>query len=164
MCHRVAFKLGLGVPRALLTPSQSKDLVTEQFCPSPHFTDGNTEALYVPGTSREVRTEAMCRGSRAVLSTSPRTSDMTVFPREEEEEESSACELSRAAREWSLWEEEKAAGLGEETQWREFTMRLKSAGLGKEMATHSSILAWRIPWTEEPGGPQSIRSIRVGHY
>ena len=163
MCHRVAFKLGLGVPRALLTPSQSKDLVTEQFCPSPHFTDGNTEALYVPGTSREVRTEAMCRGSRAVLSTSPRTSDMTVFPREEEEEESSACELSRAAREWSLWEEEKAAGLGEETQWREFTMRLKSAGLGKEMATHSSILAWRIPWTEEPGGPQSIRSIRVGH-
>ena len=28
--------------------------------------------------------------------------------------------------------------------------------LEKEMATHSSILAWRIPWTEEPGGPQSI--------
>ena len=26
----------------------------------------------------------------------------------------------------------------------------------KEMATHSSILAWRIPWTEEPGGPQSV--------
>ena len=31
------------------------------------------------------------------------------------------------------------------------------------MATHSSILAWRIPWTEEPGGLQSIRSQRVGH-
>ena len=30
------------------------------------------------------------------------------------------------------------------------------------MATHSSILAWRIPWTEEPGGPQSIGSQRVG--
>ena len=30
-------------------------------------------------------------------------------------------------------------------------------------ATHSSILAWRIPWTEEPGGLQSIRSHRVGH-
>ena len=29
--------------------------------------------------------------------------------------------------------------------------------LEKETATHSSILAWRIPWTEEPGGPQSIR-------
>ena len=28
--------------------------------------------------------------------------------------------------------------------------------LEKEMAPHSSILAWRIPWTEEPGGPQSI--------
>ena len=29
------------------------------------------------------------------------------------------------------------------------------------MATHSSILAWRIPWTEEPGGLQSIKSQRV---
>ena len=28
--------------------------------------------------------------------------------------------------------------------------------LEKEMATHSSILAWRIPWTEEPGGPQCV--------
>ena len=31
------------------------------------------------------------------------------------------------------------------------------------IATHSSILAWRIPWTEEPGGLQSIGSQRVGH-
>ena len=30
-------------------------------------------------------------------------------------------------------------------------------------STHSSILAWRIPWTEEPGGLQSIESQRVGH-
>ena len=30
------------------------------------------------------------------------------------------------------------------------------------MATHSSILAWRIPWTEEPGGLQSMGSQRVG--
>ena len=30
-------------------------------------------------------------------------------------------------------------------------------------ATHSSILAWRIPWTEEPGGPQSMESQRVIH-
>ena len=30
------------------------------------------------------------------------------------------------------------------------------------MATHSSGLAWRIPWTEEPGGPQSMGSLRVG--
>ena len=35
--------------------------------------------------------------------------------------------------------------------------------LGKEMATHSSILAWRIPWTEESGGLQSRGSLRVGH-
>ena len=35
--------------------------------------------------------------------------------------------------------------------------------LEKEMATHSSIPAWRIPWTEEPGGLQSMGSQRVGH-
>ena len=35
--------------------------------------------------------------------------------------------------------------------------------LEKEMATHSSILAWRIPWTEEPGGLQSMESHRVRH-
>ena len=33
----------------------------------------------------------------------------------------------------------------------------------KKMATHSSILAWRIPWTEEPGGLQSMGSQRVQH-
>ena len=35
--------------------------------------------------------------------------------------------------------------------------------LEEGMATHSSILAWRIPWTEEPGGLQSIKSQRVRH-
>ena len=35
--------------------------------------------------------------------------------------------------------------------------------LEKGMATHSSILAWMIPWTEEPGGLQSLGSQRVGH-
>ena len=35
--------------------------------------------------------------------------------------------------------------------------------LEKEMATHSSILAWEIPWSEEPGGLQSMRSQRVVH-
>ena len=43
--------------------------------------------------------------------------------------------------------------------------RVQSLGgedlLEKEMATHSSILAWRIPWTEEPGGPQSMGLQRV---
>ena len=44
--------------------------------------------------------------------------------------------------------------------------RVQSLGwedlLEKEMATHSSILAWKIPWTEEPGGLQSKGSKRVG--
>ena len=35
--------------------------------------------------------------------------------------------------------------------------------LEKDMATHSRILAWRIPWTEEPGGLWFIGSQRVGH-
>ena len=36
--------------------------------------------------------------------------------------------------------------------------------LEKEMATHSSVLAWRIPVTGEPGGPLSMGSHRLGHY
>ena len=35
--------------------------------------------------------------------------------------------------------------------------------LEKEMATHSSILSWRIPWTEDPGGLQPMGSQKVGH-
>ena len=46
-------------------------------------------------------------------------------------------------------------------------MRVQSLGqadpLEKEMTTHSSILAWEIPWTEEPGGLQSMGSHRVEH-
>ena len=46
-------------------------------------------------------------------------------------------------------------------------MQVRSLGLedplGKEMATHSSILAWEILWTEEPGGLQSMGSQRVRH-
>ena len=45
--------------------------------------------------------------------------------------------------------------------------RVRSLGwedpLEKEMATHSSTLAWKIPWTEEPGRLQSMGSQRVGH-
>ena len=50
------------------------------------------------------------------------------------------------------------------TKWE---TRIRSLGwedlLQKEMATHSSILAWKIPWTKEPGGLQSMGSQRVGH-
>ena len=35
--------------------------------------------------------------------------------------------------------------------------------LEKEMSTHSTVLAWEMPWTEEPGGIQSMGSQRVGH-
>ena len=46
-------------------------------------------------------------------------------------------------------------------------MQIQSLGgedpLEEGMATHSSIVAWRMPWTEEPGGLQSIRSQRGGH-
>ena len=46
-------------------------------------------------------------------------------------------------------------------------MQLRSLGwedpLEKEMATHSRILTWEIPWTEEPGGLQSMALHRVGH-
>ena len=46
-------------------------------------------------------------------------------------------------------------------------MRVSSLGwedpLEKEMATHSNILVWEIPWTEEPEGLQSMGSERVGH-
>ena len=38
-----------------------------------------------------------------------------------------------------------------------------SVYLEKEMATHSSVIAWRIPWMEKPGRLQSMRSLRVGH-
>ena len=45
--------------------------------------------------------------------------------------------------------------------------RVRSLGredpLEKEMAAHSSTIAWKIPWTEEPGRLQSMRSQRVGH-
>ena len=42
-------------------------------------------------------------------------------------------------------------------------LRLNTIALEKEMATHSSALAWRIPGTEEPGGLLSMGSHRVGH-
>ena len=44
-----------------------------------------------------------------------------------------------------------------------FTFTFYFHALEKEMATHSSVLAWRIPWREEPGGLLSMGSHRVGH-
>ena len=50
-----------------------------------------------------------------------------------------------------------------QTRLSDFTFTLHFYALGKEMATHSSVLAWRIPWTEKPGRLQSMGSHRVGH-
>ena len=49
------------------------------------------------------------------------------------------------------------------TQLSEFTFTFHFPALEKEMATHSSVLAWRIPGTGEPGGLPSMGSQRVGH-
>ena len=50
-----------------------------------------------------------------------------------------------------------------QTRLRDFTFTFHFHALEKEMATHSSILAWRIPGTGEPGGLPSLGSHRVGH-
>ena len=50
-----------------------------------------------------------------------------------------------------------------QTRLSDFTSTFHLHALEKEMATHSSILAWRIPWTEDPGGLRSMGSQGVGH-
>ena len=49
------------------------------------------------------------------------------------------------------------------TRLSDFTFTIRFHALEKEMATHSSILAWRIPGTGDPGGLPSMGSHRVGH-
>ena len=49
------------------------------------------------------------------------------------------------------------------TRLSDFTFTFHFHALGKEMATHSSVLAWRIPGTGEPGGLPTMGSHRVGH-
>ena len=50
-----------------------------------------------------------------------------------------------------------------QTVLRDFTFTLHFHALEKKMATHSSVLAWRIPGTGEPGGLLSMGSHKVGH-
>ena len=50
-----------------------------------------------------------------------------------------------------------------QTRLSDFTFTFHFHALEKEMATHSSVLAWRIPWTEELGRLPSMESHRVGH-
>ena len=59
-----------------------------------------------------------------------------------------------------------AAVHGVDKSWirlSDFTFTFHFHALEKEMATHSSVLAWRIPGMEEPGGVPSMESHRVGH-
>ena len=70
------------------------------------------------------------------------------------------CAYKQGLRRWLSGKESPAVQEPQET-------RVQSLGwedpLEEGMATHSSILAWRIPWTEEPGGLQSMGLQRVGH-
>ena len=50
-----------------------------------------------------------------------------------------------------------------QTRLSDFTLTFHFHALEKEMATHSSVLAWRIPWAEEHGGLPFMGSHRVGH-
>ena len=62
------------------------------------------------------------------------------------------------------WMEAAVHGVAKSrTRLSDFTFTFHSHALEKEMATHSSVLAWRIPGTGEPGGLPSLGSHRVGH-
>ena len=50
-----------------------------------------------------------------------------------------------------------------EEEWKSGIKADINRGVEKAMAAHSSTLAWKIPWMEEPGGLQSMGSLRVGH-
>ena len=64
------------------------------------------------------------------------------------------------------WLRSKESSCSEETTYKAKDVG-SVPGLGrspeKEMATHSSILGWKIPWTEEPGGLQATGSLRARH-
>ena len=64
------------------------------------------------------------------------------------------------------WFHKSSLSMWEKKQSSKYTYIFKGSIVGgqeKEMAIHSSILAWRIPWTEEPGRLQSVGKQRVGH-
>ena len=63
---------------------------------------------------------------------------------------------------WWLGSKESVCNAGNVQKMRVQALGLEDP-LEKEMATHCSILAWKIPWTEEPVGLQSMGSQRVGH-
>ena len=69
------------------------------------------------------------------------------------------CSFLENPRDWGAWWAAIYGVIQSRTRLKQLSSSSSSSmGMGKEMATHSSILAWRIPWMEEPGGLQSIGS------
>ena len=64
---------------------------------------------------------------------------------------------------WGAWLAAVHGVVKSQTRLSDFTLTFHFHALEKEMATHSSILAWRIPGMEEPGGLPSMGPHRVGH-
>ena len=75
----------------------------------------------------------------------------------------SLSELRESAMDREAWRAEIHGVVKSQTRLSDFTFTFHSYALEKEMATHSSVLALRIPGTGEPGGLPSMGSHRVGH-
>ena len=73
------------------------------------------------------------------------------------------CSCLENPRDWGAWWAAVHGVAGSRTRLSDFTFTFHFHALEKEMATHSTILAWRIPGTGEPSGLQSMGSHRVGH-
>ena len=71
--------------------------------------------------------------------------------------------LPRKSHGWRSWWAAVHVVAKSQTRLSDFTFTFHFHALEKEMATHSSVLAWRIPGMEEPGGLPSLGSHRVGH-
>ena len=65
-------------------------------------------------------------------------------------------------RDWGAWWAAVHEVAKSRTRLSDFTLTFHFHALEKAMAPHSSTLAWKIPWMEEPGGLQSMRSLQVG--
>ena len=93
-------------------------------------------------------------------------SPLVITSLRESERSETEKEITKTRREWESknsrrWRELECEP---ESHWHfNLTPWVRKIPLDKGMATHSSILAWRISWTEEPGGLQSTGSQRVGH-
>ena len=73
------------------------------------------------------------------------------------------CSCLENPRDGGAWWAAVHGVAGSRTRLSDFTLFFHFHALEKEMATHSSVLAWRIPGTREPGGLPSVGSHRVGH-